>query len=144
MNQQALDRLYIDIAVRVSAESHSIRNKVGAVLVLRDGTVSYGWNGTPCGFDNCCERRNYRHELETLPEVIHAETNAIAKLAKTGSSSTTGSTMYLTLSPCYPCALLLIQCGITRLVYVKKYRHPEPLELLLRAGVEVVQYEQKS
>lgn len=125
------DHLYMDIAIRVSEMSYAVRNKVGAVIVKDGNIISFGWNGTPSGFPNCCEYGDI-----TKSEVIHAESNALIKLAKsTGNAD--GATLYLTLSPCYDCCKLIIQSGIKRVVYRDVYRVTEPIEFLKEAGILV-------
>lgn len=116
MKQDRLDRVYVNVAKEVATLSHCVRSKVGAVLVKDGNIISFGFNGTPSGMDNCCEENNV-----TLPQVIHAEVNAILKAAKTGNS-VDGSTLYLTLSPCMNCAKLILQSGIKRVVYLEAYR----------------------
>lgn len=125
------DQLYMDIAHRVARQSYSARLKVGAVIVRDGNIISFGWNGTPTGFDNSCELHGY-----TKPEVVHAELNALAKAART-AASTAGATIYLTHSPCWTCALGIIQSGITRVVYSDEYRDTEPLDVMRAAGLEV-------
>lgn len=125
------DRMYMDIAYRVAEQSHSTRLHVGAVIVRDGNIISFGWNGTPPGFDNRCEENG-----ETKPEVVHAELNALAKAART-AASTAGATIYLTHSPCWTCALGIVQSGITRVVYSDEYRDTKPLEMMRRAGLEV-------
>lgn len=127
------DILYMNIAEQVAKMSHAKRNKVGAVIVKDDNIISFGWNGTPAGFDNCCEDGN-----NTKQEVIHAESNALIKLARTTGNSA-GGTLYLTLSPCNECSKLIIQARIKRVVFKEVYRIAEPIEMLRKAGVEVTQ-----
>jgi dCMP deaminase len=117
--------------------SRAKRKKVGC-LIVKDGTIiSDGYNGTPSGFDNNCEYRDpksFDEELITKPEVIHAESNAITKLAKSTQSSD-GSTMYITISPCVGCAKLIIQSGIKRVVYGEVYRNEDGINLLNEAKI---------
>lgn len=127
------DLLYMNIAEQVAKMSHATRNKVGAIVVKGDNIISFGWNGTPTGFDNCCEDGDI-----TKPEVIHAECNALIKLARTTGNSADG-TLYLTLSPCNECSKLIIQSRIKRVVFKEVYRISEPIEMLKKAGIEVVQ-----
>ena len=111
------------------------RKQVGC-LVVKDGRViSDGYNGTPHGFDNDCEFET-RFGYETKPEVLHAESNALTKLAKSTQSSE-GATVYVTLSPCFDCAKLMIQSGIERVVYSEKYRCTDGIELLEKAGISI-------
>lgn len=127
------DRLYMDIAYRISEMSYSKRSRVGSIIVKDDNIIAFGWNGTPKGFDNCCEDEHNN----TLNEVIHAEENAICKAAYQGISLK-NSTIYLTLSPCHHCARLIIQSGIKRVIYAEDYRIITSLELLKICGIEVI------
>lgn len=113
--------------------SYCKRRKVGALIVKDKMIISDGYNGTPSGFENVCEDENN----ETKAYVLHAEANAITKVACSHNSSL-GATMYVTTSPCIECAKLIIQAGITRVVYNQKYRRTDGASLLERAGVEVV------
>src|SRR5690606_16384095 len=124
------------IAIRTSQLSRCERAKVGAVLVNWDYTnmLSYGYNGTPSGFDNCGEVDNV-----TKSEVLHAETNAIMKVA-TSVMSSQGGILYLTLSPCFDCAKLIIQCKIKRVVYLNEYRITEGIVFLRKAGIIVQKF----
>ena len=131
------DRMYMDIAKRIGEMSHAERTKVGAVLVKDTNILSFGFNGTPTGFDNDCEDFFYGN-MVTKPEVLHAESNAIAKVAMSTQSSE-GSTLYVTLSPCVECAKMIIQAGLSRVVYKEKYRDDSGMELLARARLEVEQ-----
>lgn len=124
--QKKLDKVYLDIAETISSLSHCERSKVGAVIVLDNNIVSFGYNGTPFGMDNCCER-----DGKTLDHVIHAEMNAVLKAAKSGSS-VKGATLYLTLSPCVECAKLILQSGIERVVYKTDYRKIDGINFLNR------------
>lgn len=144
------DSKYLRMAQIWASNSYARRSKVGALIVKNGMIISDGYNGTPSGFDNNCEIEEmvtYREgsldeytvkELVTKPEVLHAEANAITKVAKSTNSSE-GATMYVTLSPCLECAKLIIQAGIKRLVYNEEYRDTSGLELLKKAGVEVEQ-----
>lgn len=131
--QRKFDERYLRMA-RVWAEnSYCQRRQVGA-LVVKDGMIiSDGYNGTPSGFENVCEDENG----VTKPYVLHAEANAITKLARSGNNSD-GATIYITASPCMECAKLIIQSGFKRVVYGEKYRLMDGIELLERAGIEVV------
>lgn len=113
--------------------SYCRRRQVGALIVKDRMIISDGYNGTPSGFENVCEDENG----VTKPYVLHAEANAITKVAKSGNSSA-GSTLYVTASPCVECAKLIIQSGISRVVYRDEYRLTDGIELLQRAGIEVV------
>lgn len=113
--------------------SYCRRRKVGALLVKDNAIISDGFNGTPSGFDNICEDQ----EGVTFPYVLHAEANAITKVARSNNSSL-GSTLYVTTSPCMECSKLIIQAGITRVVFSELYRMSDGLKLLQEAGVETV------
>lgn len=136
------DRLYMDIATRCAAMSYGERAKVGCVIV-RDGNIlSMGWNGMPRGWDNTCEDNLYDDTAQwvgnkTKPEVSHAEENAIAKLAKSTTTSA-GATAYVTLEPCLNCSKLLYSSGITRVVIDKPYREHYGVQFLLRCNIPVV------
>lgn len=134
---EKLDKAYMDIAIRWGQMSHARRKQVGCIIVKDGQIISDGYNGTPYGFDNDCEFAT-RFGWETRPEVLHAETNALTKLAKSTQSSE-GATIYITLMPCFDCAKLMIQSGITRVVYNEEYRDPTGVNLLTRAGIEVMQ-----
>lgn len=124
--QKKLDTVYINIAKEVSTLSHCQRSKVGAVLVKDGNIIAFGYNGTPSGVDNCCERDNV-----TVPEVIHAEMNAILKAARAGYA-VEGAQLYLTLSPCVDCAKLILQSGIKRVLYSQQYRKTDGIDFLKR------------
>ena len=125
--------LYIRMASIWSENSYCQRRKVGALIVKDKMIISDGYNGTPSGFENVCEDDNN----VTKPYVLHAEANAITKIARSNNSSD-GATMYVTASPCIECAKLIIQAGIKRVVYSEHYRLEDGIELLKRAGIEVV------
>ena len=130
--QELLDYRYLRMA-RVWAEnSYCKRRRVGALVVKEKMIISDGYNGTPSGFENICEDENGI----TKPYVLHAEANAITKLARSGNNSD-GSTLYVTASPCIECAKLIIQSGIKRVVSGEKYRLTEGIDLLRRANIEV-------
>ena len=112
--------------------SYCVRRKVGALVVKDNMIISDGYNGTPTGFENVCEDENN----VSKPYVLHAEANAITKLARSSNSSD-GATLYVTASPCIECAKLIIQSGIKRVIYTEKYRLTDGIELLERAGIEV-------
>lgn len=134
--QRKFDRSYLDMAAVWAQNSYCVRRKVGAILVKDRMIISDGYNGTPAGFENVCEDDNGL----TKPYVLHAEANAITKVAKSGNSSD-GATLYVTTSPCMECSKLIIQAGIRRVVYKEEYRVKDGLEILRRAGIEVVRYE---
>lgn len=126
------DESYLEMAAVWARNSYCKRRQVGALLVKDRMIISDGYNGTPAGFENVCEDENG----VTKPYVLHAEANAISKVAKSGNSSQ-GGTLYVTASPCLECAKLIIQAGITRVVYRDEYRLTDGIDLLRRAGVEV-------
>ena len=126
------DSRYIEMASVWAKNSYCKRRQVGALLVKDKMIISDGYNGTPSGFENVCEDENG----VTKPYVLHAEANAISKVAKSGNSSE-GATLYVTASPCVECAKLIIQAGIRRVVYRDEYRLTDGVDLLRRAGVEV-------
>jgi dCMP deaminase len=178
MTQKELDIQYLKIAKLWSENSKAERSKVGAIIVKNNMIISDGYNGTPSGFDNCCEiwepqpscwkkaqeedirgigcegeardiiidgyaKLTCNHPFHckyakctTKPEVLHAEANAITKLAKSTQSSD-NSTLYVTMSPCFDCAKLIIQSGIKRVVYCEEYRKLDGIELLKKAGIKV-------
>ena len=125
----ALDRRYLRMASVWSENSYCRRRKVGALLVKDKMIISDGYNGTPSGFPNVCENE----DDQTYPYVLHAEANAITKVARSNNSSE-GSTLYITASPCLECAKLIIQAGIRRVVYAEQYRLLDGVDLLHRAG----------
>ena len=131
------DRSYLEMARVWARNSYCTRRQVGALIVKDRMIISDGYNGTPAGFENVCEDENG----VTKPYVLHAEANAITKVAKSGNSSL-GATMYVTASPCIECAKLIIQAGISRVVYSEDYRSSEGLDLLRRAGIEVEKSEE--
>lgn len=130
--QNKLDLLYLKMAYIWAENSVCNRNKVGCLIVNNRTIISDGYNGTPAGFPNGCEDCDNK----TLPYVLHAESNAILKLAKSTLSSE-GSTLYVTLSPCFDCAKLIIQSGIKRIVYSETYRNTDSFELFKKAGIEI-------
>ena len=130
--QLLLDKRYIRMAQIWAENSYCNRRKVGALIVKDKMIISDGYNGTPAGFENICEDENGL----TKPYVLHAEANAITKIACSNNSSK-GATMYVTTSPCIECAKLIIQAGIKRVVYSEKYRLEDGLELLRKANIEV-------
>lgn len=135
-NQRLLDKTYMEMAKSWAKLSKAKRKQVGC-LIVKDGTIiSDGYNGTPSGFDNTCEELSQEGQLITKPEVLHAESNAISKLAKSTQSSE-GSTLYATCSPCLECSKLIIQCGIVRVVYEEEYRSNEGLILLKKSGIDL-------
>ena len=135
--QKQFDRSYLEMAEVWSRNSYCVRRKVGALIVKDRMIISDGYNGTPAGFENICEDENG----VTKPYVLHAEANAITKVAKSGNSSL-GATLYITDSPCMECAKLIIQSGIVRVVYARDYRITDGIDLLRRAGIEVVKFDE--
>jgi len=134
--QLKYDRAYLRLAASWAELSHCMRKKVGAIIVKDGMIISDGYNGTPSGFDNCCE-----NELgETQWYVMHAEANAILKVAKS-TNNCSGATLYLTLSPCKDCSKLVIQSGIKRVVFQNGYKDPEGINFLVQAGINVEQIE---
>ena len=134
--QTKFDRSYLEMAAVWAKNSYCTRRQVGAILVKDRMIISDGYNGTPAGFENVCEDENG----VTKPYVLHAEANAITKVARSGNSSE-GATLYITDSPCMECAKLIIQSGITRVVYAREYRIIDGVDLLRRAGIEVEKFE---
>ena len=131
------DIAYMKMARVMSELSYAKRHKVGAVIVSSQGQIiSQGFNGTPPGYDNCCEYEDENGNLVTYPYVLHAESNAITKCAR-WNSSTEGGTLYVTLSPCIDCARLIIQAGIKRVVYDEQYRNDEGIKLLIDVGMTI-------
>jgi dCMP deaminase len=165
MKQKYID-LYMDWADRTAQLSYAKRLQVGAVIVKDDSVISYGYNGTPSGWDNDCEdkvwdkgaggwlspeeieeqypyegwhegaQRNVRYGLKTKPEVLHAESNAIAKLARSTNSGI-GASIFITHAPCHDCAKLIYQSGISSVYYRSSYRDNMGLEFLTKSGIEV-------
>ena len=155
--KQKFIHLYMDWAKRLSQLSHAKRLQVGAVIVKDDTVISYGYNGMPAGWDNNCENKIYANEwtvdanewqykdadgklynLKTKSEVLHAESNAISKLARSHNSGA-GADIFITHSPCIECAKLIYQSGISRVFYSKDYRDRSGIDFLLRSGVPVEQ-----
>jgi len=157
-----INKVYMNIAEEISQLSYAERKKVGCILV-KDGTIiSHGYNGTPYGFENDCEEYEERYyendvgaellqdygyvllangiarKLVTKREVLHAESNAISKVAKSSNSSEDAD-LYVTLSPCFECAKLIIQSGIKRVFYREEYRQKDGLDLLIKAGIQCLQ-----
>ena len=129
----AIDRRYARMALIWAENSYCIRRKVGALVVKNNMIISDGYNGTPTGFENICEDENN----VSKPYVLHAEANAITKIARSGNNSD-GSTLYVTDSPCIECSKLIIQAGIKRVIYDREYRIMDGVDLLRRAGIEVI------
>ena len=137
MNQtklEKLDKRYLRMAAIWAENSYCERKQVGALVVKDKMIISDGYNGTPSGFENNCEDEAGK----TKDFVLHAEANAITKVAKSNNSSR-GATLYVTTSPCLECSKLIIQAGIKRVVYNEKYRITEGIDLLIRSGIDVKQ-----
>ena len=132
--QERYDIAYLKMAMEWASLSHCNRKKVGALIVKNRMIISDGYNGTPSGFDNSCEDENG----ETYWHVLHAEANAILKTASS-THNCNGATLYLTLSPCKDCSKLILQSGIKRLVYIKKYKDSSGIIFLKEAGVEITE-----
>ena len=145
MSRPTKDDYFLGIAEAVAKRSTCIRRQYGAVIVKNDVIVSTGYNGSPRNAENCCdngycwrEANNILHgERYEMCQAVHAEANAITKIACSNNSSK-GATMYVTTSPCIECAKLIIQAGIKRVIYSEKYRLEDGLDLLRRANIEVV------
>jgi dCMP deaminase len=130
--QHRYDKAYLRMAREWAKLSHCSRKKVGAIIVKDGIIISDGYNGTPSGFDNCCE-----NDIgETQWYVLHAEANAILKLSRSHNSGQ-GSTLYITLSPCKECSKLVLQAGIKRVIFTKAYKDTSGIDFLRKAGVEV-------
>lgn len=140
MKQKFID-LYMDWASRTAELSHAVRLQVGAVIVKDDTVISYGYNGMPSGWDNNCEDLiQYSDDtvsLKTKPEVLHAESNAIAKLARS-SNSGKDADIFITHSPCIECAKLIFQSGIKNVYYRENYRDDSGIQFLEKSGVNVL------
>ncbi|MDE7126065.1 MAG: dCMP deaminase family protein [Muribaculaceae bacterium] len=133
VKQDVLDSRYLRMAMIWAENSYCQRRKVGAIIVKDKMIISDGYNGTPVGFENICEDASG----VTKPYVLHAEANAISKVARSNNSSS-GSTLYVTASPCLECAKLIIQSGIRRVVYHELYRITDGIDLMKRAGIECI------
>jgi dCMP deaminase len=136
--QLELDKRYMRMARIWAENSYCVRRQVGALIVKDKMIISDGYNGTPVGFENVCENE----DGFTKPYVLHAEANAITKIARSNNNSN-GATLYVTTSPCIECAKLIIQAGIVRVVYGEEYHIMDGIDLLKRAGVEVVYLKDK-
>ena len=131
------NEMYMQIALLTAQRSYAQRLKVGCVIVKNHSNISFGWNGMPTGYDNCCEME-VDGKLVTRPEVQHAELNAIAKLCENGYSSK-GASIFISHSPCIHCSLLIQKCGITHVYYHEAYRDDAGIQFLKRAGIHVEQ-----
>lgn len=145
MKQKFVD-LYMDWADRTAQLSHAIRRQVGAVIVKDDCVISYGYNGMPAGWDNNCENivgyTKGEPVLKTKPEVLHAESNAIAKLARSSQGGRDAS-IFITTAPCLDCAKLIYQSGISSVYYRDSYRNMDGLEFLEKSGVDIINVSDK-
>ena len=141
--QNQLDRVYLQMAKTWAQLSKAERKKVGCLIVKDGQIISDGYNGTPAGYDNSCEVVNEsfhplaENKLETKREVLHAESNALMKLARSTNSSD-GCTVYLTMSPCFDCSKLMIQAGVKRLVYSEQYRIKDGVDFLEQNGIKTL------
>ena len=131
MPKLEIKKVYMEVAYQFAKCSYAERRQVGAVIVKDGQIISFGYNGTPNGFDNCCEVDD-----TTKREVLHAESNAISKVAQSTISST-GATLYVTTSPCFDCSKLIIQSGIKKVYWTEAYRDLSGIELLKKANIEV-------
>jgi dCMP deaminase len=136
IKQDQFDRKYLEMARIWASNSYCKRRQVGALIVKEKMIISDGYNGTPSGFENVCEDENNK----TKPYVLHAEANAITKVAKSNNSSD-GATLYITTAPCMECAKLIIQSGIRRVVFCDSYHTHDGVNLLNKAGIEVLYME---
>lgn len=141
------NKTFMQIAYNIANESKAIKRKVGAIIVKDNNIIAVGYNGTPSGFDNSCEEEcckgvagagTYKNHLITRPEVLHAESNAIAKCARSVNSSE-GADIYTTTCPCLECAKMIIQAGIKNVYYSEEYKSQDGLNLLVKAGIQVTQ-----
>jgi len=145
--KQKFIEAYMDVAERFAQLSSAVRLQVGAIVVKDDRIISIGYNGMPTGWDNCCEEEvlvdygnrssDAKYELKSKPEVLHAESNAIAKLAKSPESGE-GASIFITHSPCIDCAKLIYQSGIATVYYKNNYRSTQGIEFLTKSDIEVV------
>ena len=136
--KEKFKQAYMQTAKTFAELSHARRLKVGCIIVKDDRIISIGYNGMPAGWDNNCEDITKEGDLKTKPEVLHAQSNAIAKLAKS-SQSGQGATLFVTHSPCLECAKLIYQSGITKVMYEKFYRDNSGLNFLEKSGLELEQ-----
>ena len=134
-------KLYNNIAHEVAKMSHARRLQVGAVIVKDDRVISMGYNGMPAGWENNCETTQENGTLKTKPEVLHAESNAIAKLAKSNDSGLDAE-LFVTHAPCMECSKLIFQSGISRVYYSADYRDDSGVKFLKQSGVEVIKHDE--
>jgi dCMP deaminase len=133
-------KLYNNIAHEVAKMSHARRLQVGAVIVKDDRVISMGYNGMPAGWENNCESTQEDGTLKTRPEVLHAESNAVSKLAKSNDSGD-GADIFVTHAPCMECSKLIFQSGIRRVYYSSDYRDDSGIKFLKQSGVEVIKHD---
>ena len=136
VKERKYNKKYLEIAEKISELSNAERKKVGCIIVKDSVIISDGFNGTPSGFYNKCEDKEGKTKWYTL----HSEANAITKLVRTGGMSAIGSTLYITLSPCKECSKLILQSGISKVIYIEEYRDKTGLDFLNSSGVKVCQY----
>ena len=136
LKQERYDKAYLRMATEWAKLSHCTRKQVGAIIVKDNIIIADGFNGTPSGFENCCET----DQGDTHWYVLHAEANAILKLARSNNRGT-NSTLYITLSPCRDCSKLVLQAGIKRVVYMNGYKDTTGIDFLTKAGIDVLQIE---
>ena len=143
MKQKYVD-MYMDWAARCAQLSHAVRLQVGAVIVKDDSVISYGYNGMPAGWNNNCEDEiiddKWMVTLKTKPEVLHAESNAVAKLARSANSGS-GADIFITHAPCLDCAKLIYQAGIRRVWFGTSYRDTAGVDFLEKSGIEITKIE---
>ena len=137
--QYRYDRSYLRMTLEWAKLSHCKKKQVGALIVKNGMIISDGYNGTPSGFNNCCEDKNQK----TYWYVLHAEANAILKTASSNHNCS-GATLYLSMSPCRDCSKLILQAGIKRLVFIEKYKDISGLDFLKEAGIEILQFDKKN
>ena len=138
--QYKYDKKYLEITEKIAELSYAERKKVGSIIVKNSVIISDGFNGTPKGFENDCEDNLGDTKWYTL----HSEANAITKLVRTGGVSAEGSTLYITLSPCKECAKLILQSGISRVIYKEEYRDKVGINFLKSAGIEICQFTEEN
>tara|TARA_A100001037_G_scaffold290408_1_gene303231 strand:+ start:15652 stop:16098 length:447 start_codon:yes stop_codon:yes gene_type:complete len=138
-----IKNVYMKVAYEFAKCSYAVRRQVGAVIVKNKRIISFGYNGTPNKFDNCCEHSNEDGTLSTIKEVLHAESNAITKVAKS-TMSCEGAKLFTTTAPCFDCSKLIIQSGIKKVYYSEIYRDMSGIELLKKANIQVEHIDPKN
>ena len=136
MPKYPIENTYMRVAYEIANLSYAERRQVGCIIVKNEQIISFGYNGTPRGFDNCCETTNEDKTLTTVKEVLHAESNAISKVA-TSTMSCEGAELFTTTSPCFDCSKLIIQSGIKKVYYTETYRDMTGIDLLNKANIIV-------